>query len=151
MLVEIAAHVGHGTRWVVGSRLHHDGNAERSVTLIDHLLVVRHILVCCLLDGALHILFGHVLFFCLLLQYPQPGVGGGVGTTLTDGNGNLFSQFGEDAGHIAPTFHLGRFSIFKCPSHIFMNLILGPFCKGSTGLFYINLLFYWHIITLAHY
>ena len=117
LLVEVVAQVGHGAGGVVGSGLHEHGDAMRSKSLVDHLLVVAGIFLACLLDGAFHGVLRHVGRLGVGHEGTQARVGRGVGTTGLDGHGDFLTDLGERAGHAAPTFQFSCFAIFKSSSH----------------------------------
>ena len=89
----------------------------RAVSLVDDLLVVGGILLRGTLDGALDVLFGHVLCLGILDQNAQAGIARGVGTSGFHGDFDLLTQLGEGAGHVPPALQFSRFAILKGSSH----------------------------------
>lgn len=76
---EVHADIGHRAVGVVRRRFHHDRDAVRTVSFVNHLLVVGRILLRGTLDRTFDILLGHVLRLGVLNQDAQAGVGGRIG------------------------------------------------------------------------
>ena len=101
----------------------------RAVSFVDDLLVIGGIFLGGALDGAFDVLLGHVLGLGVLHQNTQTGVARRIGSGGLDRDLDLFSQFGERAGHMSPTLHFTRFAILKSSSH--MNFSLLFFVRGA--------------------
>ena len=69
------------------------------------------------LDGTLNIVLRHVLALGVGDASTQCRIHVGVWTTSLNGNGNLLADLCECLGHVAPSFQLCSFTIFKCSSH----------------------------------
>ena len=119
-LVEIHAHAGHRAVGVVRRRFHHDRNAVRAVSFVDHLLVVGRILLRGTLDRTFDILLGHVLRFGVLDEDTQAGISRGVGSSGLDCDLDLLADLGEYARHMSPALQFSRFTVFKSSSHNFV-------------------------------
>ena len=135
---EVHADIGHRAVGVVRRRFHHDRNAVRAVSFVDHLLVVGRILLRGTLDRTFDILLGHVLRFGVLNQDAQAGVGGRIGTRRLDGYFDLLADLGKHPGHVPPTLQLARLAIFKRSSHSFLyffnySTTLTPTPETSSG------------------
>ena len=97
VFAERVAHVGHGTGFVVGHAVHHQGRAADAVAFVAQLDVFRAFHVArAFVDGALHVVFGHVRVPSLVHRQAQARVGIGVAAAQTRGNGDFLDQTGED-------------------------------------------------------
>ena len=116
-LVEHRAHVAHGARGIVGQCVHEDGYSVWAVSLVSHLLVVALVLSHSVLDSPFDVVLGHILALGVGDDCTQCRVHVGIRSSGLYCNGYLLSDFGECLGHVAPSFQLGSFAIFKCSSH----------------------------------
>ena len=90
-LREIRTDVSHCTHVVVCGCFHKDGDSVRTVSFVVNLLISLRRFVGRFLDGAVDIVFWHVLAFALLNQCTQTRVRVWVRTTLTGSNSDFFS------------------------------------------------------------
>ena len=85
--------------------------------VVDDFFVGRLVFLGGTLDGALDILLGHALALGGGHEQTKTEVAGGVGTAGDDGQLNFFSNLGERAGHVTPTFQFTCFTVFKRSTH----------------------------------
>ena len=109
--------VGDGAGWVVGGSFDDEGGAVGAFAVVDDFFVGRLVFLGGTLDGALDILLGHALALGGGHEQTKTEVAGGVGTAGNDGQLNFFSNLGERAGHVTPTFQFTCFTVFKRSTH----------------------------------
>jgi hypothetical protein len=116
-LVEYRTDIGNSTGRIVGQRIYKYSNAVRAVAFVCHALVVALVLTHCILDGTFDIVLRHVLTLTSGDNRTQCRVVFRFRTASLYGDGDLFAQTCKCFGHVAPSFQLGSFSIFKRSSH----------------------------------
>ena len=121
--IEITAHIGDSTGRVIGSCFYDDSDTERTVSFINHLLIIASIFRRSFFNSPFYIFFRHIRRFGILHQYTQTRIGIGIGATGFNGNRNFFPNFRKCTGHIAPPFQFSGFTIFKSSSHRISLLI----------------------------
>ena len=109
--------VGNGAGGIVGGCLDDEGGAMGAFAVVDDFFVGRLVFLGGTLDGALDILLGHALALGGGHEQTKTEVAGGVGTAGNDGQLNFFSNLGERAGHVTPTFQFTCFTVFKRSTH----------------------------------
>ena len=116
-LVEDRTDVAHGAGGVVGEGVHKDSDAVGAVALVGHGLIVALVFTHRVFDGAIDVVFRHVLALGRGNDGAQGGVHFGFRAAGLNGYGNLLTNFGKCTSHVAPALHFSGLTIFKCSSH----------------------------------
>ena len=91
------AHIGHGAGFVVGEAVDHQRSAADAVALVAQFDVVGALKVAgAFVDGALHVVFGHIGIPSFVHRQAQARVGCGVAAAHAGSHGDFFDQTGED-------------------------------------------------------
>ena len=117
VLVEDVAHVADGPRRIVGGGLDEHGDPVGRVPLVDHFLVVRHVLARGPLDGGVHLVLGHVDGAGVGDDPAQGRVVVRVGPGGLHGDGDVLADPRELLGHAVPAGKHHVFSGFEYASH----------------------------------
>ena len=116
-LIEYRTHVSNRTGRVVRQSIYKDSDSVRAISFVGDLLVVALVLAHCIFDGTLDIVLRHVLTLASGNDGTQCRVVLRLRAASLDSNGNLLAQLGKRTGHVAPSFQLCSFTVFKCSSH----------------------------------
>ena len=92
VFIEGVAHVGDGAGFVVGQAVHHQRRAADAVAFVAQFDIFHPFQVArTFVDGALHVVFGHIVFGGFFQSQAQARVGAGVAAAHAGRNGDFFN------------------------------------------------------------
>ena len=131
---ERMAHIGDGAGFVVGQAVHHQRRAADAVAFVAQLDIFHAFQIArTFVDGALHVVFGHIVFGGFFQSQAQARVGAGIAAAHAGCNGDFFNQTGEDfaAFGILTGFFMLDIRPLAMTCHIWIPFDFPPYPAGS--------------------